>query len=68
MMIFLIILFFLLLVAFVFFCGLFVYGAIKNKISKNWLGISKPVWIGLIGLTSCNVGIQIINLIIKTMN
>lgn len=67
MIAFLTILFFLFLIAFLVFCGLFVYGAIKDKKTKSWFGTSKQVWIGLIGLNACNLGTQIINLIIKVI-
>lgn len=54
-------------ILFVIFCGMWIYGIIKDIKGHNRFGTSKYVWIGLIGLNACNVCMQICNLIRLSM-
>lgn len=54
-------------ILFVIFCGMWIYGIIKDIKEHNRFGTSKYVWIGLIGLNACNVCMQICNLIRLSM-
>jgi len=59
-------LFFIFVILFIIFCGLFIYGVRKDEQENNYFGKSKQTLIGLVGLNVCNILVQICNIIIQT--